>query len=70
MLDPADAGPWAALCFAHPEALVGESLSIASDCLSGAEMAAGASESLGEGVRFSYATQPRFVFECLACLAV
>jgi len=66
MLDPKDIGPWAALAFAHRGVLASRSLSIASDCLSGAEMARDASECLGDGVKFSYAKQPRLIFEVLA----
>ena len=68
MMDPRDTGKWAVLAFSHPSILVGASLSVASDALSGAEMARAATESqaLGEGATFSYARQPRWLFETLA----
>lgn len=66
MLDPRDIGPWASIAFANPF-LVGESLSIASDCLSGEQMADDANRAgLGEGAAFSYKMQPRLLFEMLA----
>jgi len=66
VLDPRDIGPWASLVFAHPDILAGESLSIASDSLTGAEMAEQADGLFGEGVRWAYAEQPRWLFEALA----
>lgn len=68
MIDPRDVGPWAAIALEQPSLLVGESLSVASDCLSGSEMAseATASGAFGDGVHFEYREQPRWLFEALA----
>ena len=48
--------------------LAGQSLSAASDALTGEAMAAAATEcgALGDGVTFSYSEQPRWLFEALA----
>jgi len=68
MMDPRDAGQWAALCFEHAELLIGQSLSVASDALTGPEMAQKATDcgALGQEVNFSYKQQPRWLFESLA----
>lgn len=68
MLGPGDIGAWAILSLSHPSLLSGASLSIAADCLSGHEMAQGASQAaaFGEGVRFEYREQTRWLFEALA----
>ena len=68
MLGPGDIGAWALLALDHPSILAGESLSIAADSLTGAEMAAGATAAtaFGPGVRFDYTEQPRLLFETLA----
>ena len=67
-MDPRDVGRWAVLTFANPSVLFGRSLSVASDALSGADMARAATDcgAFGDGVAFSYATQPRWLFEVLA----
>mmetsp|Transcript_32718 Transcript_32718/g.96708 ORF Transcript_32718/g.96708 Transcript_32718/m.96708 type:complete len:137 (-) Transcript_32718:538-948(-) len=68
MMDPRDTGRWALLALQHPTVLVGQSLSAASDALTGEAMAAAATEcgALGDGVTFSYSEQPRWLFEALA----
>lgn len=68
MMDPRDLGKWAVLAFSNPSILIGESLSVASDALTGPEMAFTATEcgAFGEGVTFAYAQQPRWVFEVLS----
>jgi len=67
-MDPRDIGAWAAIALEHPSLLLGESLSVAADCLSGTDMAAEATASgaFGEGVAFEYHEQPRWLFETLA----
>lgn len=68
MMDPRDTGKWAVLAFRHPSLLIGESLSVASDALTGPAMAKAATDcgALGKGVTFEYAQQPRWLFETLA----
>lgn len=68
MLGPGDIGAWAVLALSHPSILSGESLSIAADSLTGAEMADGATraDAFGPGVGFEYKEQPRWLFESLA----
>ena len=68
MMDPRDTGKWAVIAFSNPSLLIGQSLSVASDALTGEDMARAATEcgALGDGVSFSYAQQPRWLFEALA----
>ena len=68
MLGPGDIGAWAVLAIEHPTILNDASLSIAADCLRGAEMADGATraDAFGPDVAFEYKEQPRWLFEALA----
>ena len=67
-MDPRDIGKWAVLAFSHPSILIGKSLSVASDALTGQDMAESATAcgALGDGVTFTYKQQPRWLFESLA----
>merc|ERR1712032_1638918 len=65
-----DIGAWAVLAFDHPTVLVGQDFAVASDCLTGAELAAAATRpaAFGPGVSFEYKQQPSIIFEALAYL--
>jgi len=68
MLGPGDIGAWAILALSHPTILSEASLSIAADCLTGKEMADGATraDAFGPEVAFEYKEQPRWLFEALS----